>query len=219
MDGTEITEAVSTLIHLSRSGYKTMCFAPDGNQEETYDHATKAVEKNEVRDMAAESSRISRVPVRKLNTLKADAYHALIIPGGFGVAKGVIADFQLHLHLRVLGEECAQGRADVSATETQRRVDPNQAFGCGPTVVDQLLDLIDLRQDPGGVGKQQLTFRGQAHGARGAIDQADAQSSLQRGETLADRRRRDTQFPCGRGETAFIGQEIEKRQIEGLAHS
>lgn len=66
-----------------------MCFAPDGNQEETYDHATKAVEKNEVRDMAAESSRISRVPVRKLNTLKADAYHALIIPGGFGVAKNL----------------------------------------------------------------------------------------------------------------------------------
>ncbi|MNC45799.1 hypothetical protein D3C75_947840 [compost metagenome] len=85
--------------------------------------------------------------------------------------------------------------------------------------MDQLLDLIDLRQDTGGVGKQQLTFRSQAHGARGAIDQADAQSSLQRGETLADRWRRDTQFPRGRGETAFIGQEVEKRQIQGLAHS
>lgn len=66
-----------------------MCFAPDGNQEETYDHSTKTIEKNEVRNLAAEASRITRVPVRKLNTLKADAYSGLIIPGGFGVAKNL----------------------------------------------------------------------------------------------------------------------------------
>ena len=89
LDGTEVTEAVSTLVHLSRAGFKVLCFAPDGNQEETVDHNTKAVEKNEVRNLVAESTRISRVPVRKISTLKADQYQALIIPGGFGVAKNL----------------------------------------------------------------------------------------------------------------------------------
>ncbi len=37
--------------------------------------------------MVVESTRIARNPVQKLNTLKADQYKALIIPGGFGVAK------------------------------------------------------------------------------------------------------------------------------------
>jgi enhancing lycopene biosynthesis protein 2 len=87
LDGTEITEAVSTLIHLSEKGYRVVCFAPDGNQEETVDHATKAVDKNEIRNLVSESTRITRTPVLKLPMLKADQFKALIIPGGFGVAK------------------------------------------------------------------------------------------------------------------------------------
>lgn len=63
--------------------------------------------------------------------------------------KRVITDFQLHFHLWVLREERTQGRADVTATEPQRRVDPNQAFRRSPTAMDQLLDLIDLRQVAG----------------------------------------------------------------------
>lgn len=89
LDGTEVTEAVSTLIHLSAKGYKTVCFAPDANQEETVDHASKNVDKNEVRNLVAESTRISRNAVQKLASLRADAFRALVIPGGFGVAKNL----------------------------------------------------------------------------------------------------------------------------------
>jgi enhancing lycopene biosynthesis protein 2 len=89
LDGTEITEAVSVLVHLSRAGFRALVFAPDGNQEETWDHNTKTVEKNEIRNIAAESTRIARTTVRKLSTLKAEGFHALIIPGGYGVAKNL----------------------------------------------------------------------------------------------------------------------------------
>jgi enhancing lycopene biosynthesis protein 2 len=89
LDGTEITEAVSVLVHLSRAGFRVLTFSPDGNQEQTWDHNTKTLEKNEIRNVLAESTRISRVPVRKMNTLKAEAFQALIIPGGYGVAKNL----------------------------------------------------------------------------------------------------------------------------------
>ncbi len=89
LDGTEVTEAVATLVHLSRAGFRALCFAPDGDQQEVYDHCTKTLEKNEVRNIVAESTRISRIPVRKMNTLKAEAFQALVIPGGFGVAKNL----------------------------------------------------------------------------------------------------------------------------------
>lgn len=89
LDGTEITEAVSVMVHLSKKGYKLAFFAPDINQEETYDHLTKNLENNEVRNIRTEASRITRQNVLKLEQFRPQAFEALIIPGGFGVAKNL----------------------------------------------------------------------------------------------------------------------------------
>ncbi|KAL9647639.1 hypothetical protein ABK040_015129 [Willaertia magna] len=89
LDGTEITEAVSTMVHLTKKGYKLAFFAPDIEQEETYDHVTKTLDKNEVRNIRVEGARIARQNVLKLEQYRPQAFEALVIPGGFGVAKNL----------------------------------------------------------------------------------------------------------------------------------
>lgn len=70
LDGTETTEAVSIMIHLSEKGYNVVFFAPDGDQQETIDHNTKTVESNEVRNLIAEASRITRAKTLSLKNLR-----------------------------------------------------------------------------------------------------------------------------------------------------
>jgi enhancing lycopene biosynthesis protein 2 len=101
LDGTEITEAVSLLIHLSDQNVTVSFFAPNGNQEETYDHTKKTLEKNEIRNIQAESTRITRAPVLPLNRLKADSFSCLFVPGGMGVGRSFsnfnkINDFEVY---------------------------------------------------------------------------------------------------------------------------
>ena len=87
LDGTECTEAVSFIIHLKRKGFNVAYFTLDKTQEEVYDHVTKNLEKNEVRNMISESTRITRTAVQKLDKLKPEEYEFLIVPGGYGVTK------------------------------------------------------------------------------------------------------------------------------------
>lgn len=91
-DGSEITESVSTLIHLARLGATVSCFAPDMPQTEVVNHATGKPQPGNTRNMMVEAARISRGNIAPLTSLKAEQFDALIIPGGFGVAKN-LCDF------------------------------------------------------------------------------------------------------------------------------
>jgi len=70
LDGTEITEAVSLMIHLSEKGYNAVFFSPEGDVQEIFDHNTRAVEKNEVRNIFSEVARITRTKTLALKTLR-----------------------------------------------------------------------------------------------------------------------------------------------------
>ena len=87
-DGTEITEAVSTLIHLSSANAKIQCYAPDVKQMHVVNHIDGS-EINQERNVLIESARISRGKISDLKDLKVSKYEALIIPGGFGAAKNL----------------------------------------------------------------------------------------------------------------------------------
>ena len=87
-DGTEITEGVSTLIHLSASNTPYKIYAPDANQMHVINHTT-GDEQEETRNVLVESARIARGDVSPLSTLDPSNYSALIIPGGFGAAKNL----------------------------------------------------------------------------------------------------------------------------------
>lgn len=86
LDGTDVTECSSLMIHFGEVGFNPVFFAPEGTSEETIDHATRDVDKNEIRDIHAEVTRISRNKVVPLKTLRSKAGEALVIPGGGGLA-------------------------------------------------------------------------------------------------------------------------------------
>ena len=90
-DGSEIHESVLTLLRLSQQGVQVQCFAPDIAQHHVINHLT-GEEMAESRNVLVEAARIARGNVRDVRELLAADYDALLIPGGFGVAKN-LSDF------------------------------------------------------------------------------------------------------------------------------
>lgn len=88
LDGTEITEAISTLIALSELGAKTKCFAPNENAPVAH-YVESAPLSPLKRNMLEESARIARQDVSPLSDLRERDYDALVFPGGFGAAKNL----------------------------------------------------------------------------------------------------------------------------------
>lgn len=87
-DGSEIHEAVLTLLALAQADVEAVCFAPDKAQSEVINHLTgEKVE--QTRSILQESARITRGAIRPLHLAKADELDALIVPGGFGAAKNL----------------------------------------------------------------------------------------------------------------------------------
>ncbi|SPW34796.1 Sigma cross-reacting protein 27A [Edwardsiella tarda] len=87
-DGSEIHEAVLTLLALSRAGAQAVCLAPDREQTQVIDHRSgEAVA--ERRNMLVEAARIARGEVTPLAQGDASQLDALIVPGGFGAAKNL----------------------------------------------------------------------------------------------------------------------------------
>jgi len=90
-DGAEIHESVLTLLYLARAGAQVRCFAPDKAQMHVIDHMTGEA-MAEQRNVLVESARIARGQIEPLASLKVEEFDALVVPGGFGVAKN-LSDF------------------------------------------------------------------------------------------------------------------------------
>jgi enhancing lycopene biosynthesis protein 2 len=88
LDGAEIRESVLSLLYLDQHGAKAECFAPDIAQHHVIDHAAKA-EAPESRNILKEAARIARSEIRPLSQLNVDGFDALVLPGGYGVAKNL----------------------------------------------------------------------------------------------------------------------------------
>ncbi|KAM3912343.1 glutamine amidotransferase-like class 1 domain-containing protein 3, mitochondrial [Leptodactylus fuscus] len=87
-DGSEIHEASAVFVHLSRDGAQYVVFAPNIEQMHVVDHI-KGQPCEEKRNVLTESARIARGKITDLTELKVSEFDALIIPGGFGVAKNL----------------------------------------------------------------------------------------------------------------------------------
>lgn len=92
MDGSEIHEAVSVLIHLDRHGFSYQCFAPDAAQTHVVNHAAGQPAEGEQRNMLTEAARLARGKIKPLSELHARDFSAVVFPGGFGAAKN-LCDF------------------------------------------------------------------------------------------------------------------------------
>lgn len=88
-DGSELHEAVLTLLHLDEQGAQVQCFAPDKEQMHVINHAKGAPAEGQSRNVLEESARISRGEIKALDQLNASEFDALLLPGGFGAAKNL----------------------------------------------------------------------------------------------------------------------------------
>jgi len=88
-DGSEIHEAVATLLALDRAGAEARVFAPRGPQHDVVDHLTGRPAPGQTRDMLVESARIARGRILDLAELRTADVHAVILPGGFGAARNL----------------------------------------------------------------------------------------------------------------------------------
>lgn len=86
-DGSEIHEAVLTLLAIDRNGAEAVCMAPDIEVPET-NHLTMK-ETGARRNVLVESARIARGNIRDIKEVRAADLDAVIFPGGFGAAKNL----------------------------------------------------------------------------------------------------------------------------------
>ncbi len=87
-DGTEIQEAVLSLLAITEAGYQYQCIAPNVEQHHVVNHLDGS-ELPESRNVLIESARIARGEVIDLANVDANDYDALVMPGGFGTAKNI----------------------------------------------------------------------------------------------------------------------------------
>ena len=92
-DGSEIHEAVLTLLAVAREGAEAVCMAPDMEQFHVLNHLTQE-EMSQTRNVLVESARIARGEIEDLKDVSAGDLDALILPGGFGAAKN-LSDFAI----------------------------------------------------------------------------------------------------------------------------
>lgn len=93
-DGSEIYETTLTLLRLDQLGIGYHCFAPDMAQHHVINHITQSEVEGSTRNVLEESARLARGDIRPLDELDAGDFDAVIVPGGFGVAKN-LSDFAL----------------------------------------------------------------------------------------------------------------------------
>ncbi|MBW1822002.1 MAG: isoprenoid biosynthesis glyoxalase ElbB [Deltaproteobacteria bacterium] len=102
-DGSEIHEAVITMLTLDRAGAETVCMAPDVDQFDVVNHLTGEAT-GEKRNVLVESARIARGIIKDTSKVKAADIDGLIIPGGFGAAKN-LSDFAVKGKDAVVNED------------------------------------------------------------------------------------------------------------------
>ncbi|MDR1199277.1 MAG: isoprenoid biosynthesis glyoxalase ElbB [Prevotellaceae bacterium] len=87
-DGSEIHEAVASMLAVDKNGGSYRIFAADAEQLHAINHAT-GEESLPNRNMLEESARIARGDVQPLSVFDADDFDVLLFPGGFGAVKNL----------------------------------------------------------------------------------------------------------------------------------
>ncbi len=118
-DGSEIHEAVFTLLAVDRNGAEAVCMAPDMEFAEV-NHLTSQ-ETGAKRNVLAESARIARGKIRNIREVQAADLDAVIFPGGFGAAKNLCnfavkgAEATIHPEVARLLKDMAAARKPICA--------------------------------------------------------------------------------------------------------
>lgn len=119
-DGSEIHEAVLTMLFLDQANAQIICMAPNMDQYHVIDHLS-GTETSEKRNVLVESARIARGEIKDLKDVQASDMDAIIIPGGFGAAKNLSdfavknTDAQVHPEVQRIITEMINSQKPVGA--------------------------------------------------------------------------------------------------------
>ncbi len=135
-DGSEIHEAISTLIAIDKLGAKYTCYAPNRNQFHVINHLNGEV-MQEKRNILVEAARIARGKVKPLSDFVGQE-DALIIPGGYGAAKN-LCDYAFK------GANCSVNEDIAKAVELMfNKKKPIGALCIAPIILAKVLNNITL---------------------------------------------------------------------------
>lgn len=176
-DGSEIHEAVLTLLAIDRRGGEYACFAPDIPQRHVIDHFT-GKESDDSRNVLVEAARIARGAIRDLATFDAAEFDAIVFPGGFGAAKN-LSSFAFD------GADCTVQPDVERAVRAMRAAGkPIGALCIAPAVMARILGDVELT-----IGNDRGTA--EALGKMGATHREAGQ-----GEVVVDARAKLATSPC-----------------------
>ncbi|NHQ59163.1 isoprenoid biosynthesis glyoxalase ElbB [Chlorobium sp. BLA1] len=89
LDGSEIHEAVLTLLAIDNAGAKAQCLAPNIPQHHVVNHLTGEAVPSESRNVLVEAARIARGAITDLSNIDTLDLDALILVGGYGAGKNL----------------------------------------------------------------------------------------------------------------------------------
>ena len=177
-DGSEIHEAVMTLLAIDRLGATYRCFAPDVAQVQVINHLTGKEATGETRNVLVESARIARGDIADLATYDAAAFDGIVLPGGHGAAKN-LSTFAFD------GPGCTvNSQVERAIRDTRAAGKPIGALCIAPAIMAKVLSGVELTigNDPGTAAA--LEKLGARHRAAG------------RGEAVVDREAKLVTTPC-----------------------
>ena len=145
-DGSEIHEAVLTLLAIDRQGCTAICMAPNVDLS-VVNHLT-TLETGEKRNVLVESARIARGSIRDIKEVKSADLDAIIFPGGFGAAKN-LCDFALKGASASVNPEVARLLKEMAAAKK-----PIGAVCIAPALIAAVLGkdyspTVTIGNDPG----------------------------------------------------------------------
>jgi enhancing lycopene biosynthesis protein 2 len=166
-DGSEIHEAVLTLLAIEQQGASYQCFAPDVAQMHVIDHRNGDVA-GESRNVLTESARIDRGKVQSLENYNAGDYDALVLPGGFGAAKNLCT-------FATEGATCTiDTEVERAIVETHKAGKPIGAMCIAPVMLAKLIPGVEI------------TLGGESDASAAASEMGAVVRTTSHGEVIVD---------------------------------
>jgi len=157
-DGSEIHEAVLTMLAITQQGAQYRCFAPNIEQYHVVNHLTGDIDESQSRNVLVESARIARGDIDPITELVVDEFDAVVLPGGFGAAKN-LCDFAIK------GENCSMQSDVLAACQAFAKANKPAGYIC---IAPAMIALVYGQGSQGTIGTdsdiaKQLTTIGLEH--------------------------------------------------------
>ncbi|KQU80928.1 hypothetical protein ASE08_11715 [Rhizobacter sp. Root16D2] len=143
--------------------------------------------------------------------------HRGVEAGGPQVGQ-LLAEVELHLHLRVRRMELRQQRPEPRMAEAERAAQPDQAARLVVALGQLRLQLLEALQQRPRLRHEGLAVRRELQPARAAVEQPQPEPRLQRRQPLRHRRRRQVELACRGGQAAQLGRAAHQQQVGALDH-